>query len=252
MTPLKLPTRLQKEPLIDAIFEVRFSSRVPVSGIVPGFLYGKLEGDKVIQELPIAQIPKNIRDGDPNLQYAPVSRLEWNAIIISVSDRSVSIGCNAPYPGWTVFKPAIIQVMTLLNEINVVDAVDRYSMKYVDLITTPAPEGQISLVNVDLAVAGQKLTNEIFLVRVEVPRDNLLNIVQIVSSAKVALKDGSTLEGIVVDIDSIAAIGDKPIPLSTLLENFSDKLDAIHLTNKTMFFDCLVPKTVEALEPVYE
>jgi hypothetical protein len=35
----KLPTKLKKEPLVDAVFELRFYSSAPASSIFPGFFF---------------------------------------------------------------------------------------------------------------------------------------------------------------------------------------------------------------------
>ena len=76
-----LPKKLKKEPLIDAVFEVRFTSAFPAGGVLPGLLFGNLDGDKKIEQLPLLQLPQVIRDADPNLRFAPLSRLDWGNFI---------------------------------------------------------------------------------------------------------------------------------------------------------------------------
>ena len=245
-----LPTKLAKEPLIDAVFEVRFSSSFPASDILPGFFFVKLEGDKVMEDLPAAQLPKAIRDADPNLQFVPIKRLDWDQFFVSIGDRSVAISCKLPYPGWKNFKFAIIKLMAVLGEIDIIQSIERYSMKYVDLIPSSDLQQQISYINFDVAIANHKLQNEAFQLRVEMPRDGFTNAVQVVSSAKLTLPNGEIKEGVVVDVDTIANL--QRVPLPALLDGFEGKLDSIHQTNKTIFFDCLKPETIEALEPSYE
>jgi uncharacterized protein (TIGR04255 family) len=246
----KLPLKLNKEPLIDAVFEVRFSSTFPASNILPGVLFSKLEGTKTIEPLPAAQLPKSMRDTDPNLQFAPVSRLAWDRFLINISDRSVSVGCKLPYPGWNIFKPAIIDVISILSDIGIVQSVERYALRYVDLIPSSNLEQYISIINLDIAIANHKLNKEVFQVLMEIPRDGFVNAVRIISSAVATLANGLTKEGIVVDIDTMVNLNSEP--LQVLLDSFSKKLDAIHKTNKTIFFDCLKQETIDALEPTYE
>jgi len=225
----RLPIKLGQEPLIDALFEVRFSSSVAASSILPGFLYSKLDGITTIEELPSAQLPKALRDSDPSLQYAPVSRLDWGAFAISISDRSVVIGCKYPYPGWTSFKPAIIEVMTILSKIGIIQSVQRYSMKYVDLLPSSDLKQQISFINLKVTIAGHKLDKETFQIRIEVLRDGFINAIQVVTSATVVSPDGAMKSGVIVDVDTIDNLNGVAVPFKEFLEDFSVKLEAIPL-----------------------
>lgn len=245
-----LPKKLKKEPLIDAVFEIRFKSDFPAGGILPGLLFGKLDGNKTIEQLPVSQIPQHMRDADPSFQFAPLSRLDWGQFYINVGDRSVSVGFKHPYPGWGSFKPAITEVMGVLKDANVIRSVERYALKYIDLIPATSLQEQVAFVNFDITLAGHKLTREVFQLRIEIPRDGFIHAVQVVSSATATLQSGESRQGLVVDVDTIATL--KSILFDELLTGFSEKLEAIHQANKKIFFDCLKPETITALEPEYE
>lgn len=245
-----LPKKLKKEPLIDAVFEVRFDSDAPVSVVLPGFLFKKLDGKKIIEALPIAQIPQEMRKADPSLKYAPLNRLEWGLFFVNIGDNSLSISCKYPYPGWDIFKPSIIEIMNVLLESGLPKVIERYSLKYIDLIPASDNQQKVSMVNLDVTIAGHKLEQEPYMIRVEIPRDGFINVVQVISSAKTTLHTGISKEGLVVDVDTVAS--QNSISINTLLDGFSDKLDAIHQTNKSVFFDCITSTTLKSLEPVYE
>lgn len=245
-----LPKKLKKEPLIDAVFEVRFTSAFPAGGLLPGLLFGKLGGDKKLEQLPLSQLPQIMRDADSNLRFTPLSRLDWEQFYINVGDRSVSVGFKHPYPGWDSFKPAIIEVMDILKDANVIKSVERYSLKYIDLLPATDLREQVSFVNFDVTLAGHKLENEAFQIRLEIPRDGFLHAVQVVSSATATLHTGESRQGLIVDVDTIA--NQQGISFEDLLSGFSDKLEVIHQANKKVFFDCLKPQTVTALEPEYD
>jgi len=245
-----LPKKLNKEPLIDAVFEIRFTSVFPAGGILPGLLFGKLDGYKTLEQLPVAQLPQAIRDADQNLHFAPLSRLDWERYYISVGDHSVSISFKPPYPGWGNFKPAITQVMEALKEASFIKSIERYALKYIDLLPATDLREQVDFVNFDVTLAGHKLESEAFQLRLEIPKDGFIHAVQVVSSAEAILQSGESRQGLIVDVDTIAI--QKSISFDELLSDFSDKLEAIHQANKKMFFDCLKPKTVAALEPEYE
>lgn len=245
-----LPKKLKKEPLIDAVFEVRFTSAFPAGGILPGLLFGKLGGNKVILQLPMAQIPQSMRDADQNLQYAPLTRLDWDGFYINIGDRSISVGFKHPYPGWSDFKLAIIKVMDALKDADFIKYIERYSLKYIDLFPATSLREQVGFINFDVTLAEHKLDNEAFQLRLEIPRDGFIHVVQIISSATATLHSGESRQGLIVDVDTMAnKIG---ISFDEFFNGISDKLDNIHLANKRMFFNCLNPATLTALEPEYE
>ena len=245
-----LPKKLKKEPLIDAVFEVRFDSDAPVSVVLPGFLFNKLEGKKSIEALPIAQIPSEIRKADPNLKYAPLNRLDWGLFFVNIGDNNLSISCKYPYPGWDIFKPSIIEVMNVLLESGLPKIIERYSLKYIDLIQASGDQQKVSMVNLDMTIAGHKLEKEPYMIRIEIPRDGFMNVVQVISSATTTLHTGISKEGLVVDVDTVAIQNN--ISMDSLFNGFPDKLDTIHRANKAMFFDCITLTTLKSLEPVYE
>ncbi len=41
---MKLPLKVRKEPLVEAVFEMRFDASLPASNILPGVIFGELEG----------------------------------------------------------------------------------------------------------------------------------------------------------------------------------------------------------------
>ncbi|EPZ13963.1 hypothetical protein M622_19350 [Thauera terpenica 58Eu] len=246
----KLPTKLKKEPLIDALFEMRFTSVIPASSVFPGVLFSKLPHDKTIERLPTEQLPKALLESEPNLRFAPLVRLHWDKFLISIGDRSLAVSCKMPYPGWGTFKPAILNVVEQLREIGIIQAVHRFSMKYIDLIPASSPSDQVMAINGTVVLGNHKLKQEIFSLRVEIPKEGLLHAVQITSSATATLQDGSSREGIIVDIDSISDLGS--LDFGNWLERLPDQLELMHLANKAMFFECLRPETIVSLEPIYE
>ena len=99
-------------------------------------------------------------------------------------------------------------------------------------------------------IADHELREEPFQMRMEISKNGLVHAVQMVSSANAVLHNGVTKDGLVVDVDTLAVLDG--ISMQNLLDDFSTKLDSIHLANKAMFFDCLRPETVAALGPSYE
>ncbi len=251
----KLPTKLEKEPLVDAIFEVRFAHAQNFSQIFPGFLYQSLK-DKIKEfgQLPTIDIPQALRDSDPNLQYAPLHKLGLESFYINIGDRCVSVGCKYPYPGWSEFKPMIIRAMKILNDSGLIENIDRYSLKYVDLLPFPEIQTQINAINLDLTIGNNKLENNNFNIRMDVLTKDFIHIIKIVSSAVVNLNNATknkseTIQGLIIDIDTIANQNETKI--EDFYKKLTKKLEAIHTENKHAFFECLKPETIISLKPKY-
>lgn len=246
----KLPKRLRKAPLIDAVFECRFDARFPASNILPGVFLSAFEGGHQLERLPHSDIPEQIRNGDVNLQYAPLVRLRVNDFTFLIGDRSVAIACNLPYKGWGHFKSNIVKTIGALKGAGFISKIERYSTKYVNLIQPNSPDDRVSIANISVKIGSRALVKEPYHVRAEMNTDGFVNIVQIVSSASATLSDNTSLEGLVIDVDTIKNAGG--ISFEEMERCLDDALDSIHGVTKAIFFDCLTEDTIDRLEPEYD
>src|SRR6266849_8050173 len=131
---MKLPKKLGREPLIEAIFEMRFKTPSPASNFLPGYLFTKLVGQKTIERLPAAELPEQMRSVDQNLRYAPLIRIRWGSYLVLIGDRNVGLACGVPYLGWHDFKPNILMLVRSLSQAEIIDSVERFSLRYTDII----------------------------------------------------------------------------------------------------------------------
>jgi len=253
-TSRALPTKLKNEPLVDAVFEMRFASRVPASSVIPGILFTRLDTHpQQIERLPAADIPSEMRAREPSLRFQPVMRLHWdNNFVILVGDTSLGIGCKMPYPGWKNFKPHILKLASVvLNESQLIEQIDRYSMKYIGVVDGKDLSEQIGRINIDLKLGDlYVLESEPFSVHVEIPRDSLRHIVTLAATATVSAMDGTKREGLLIDIDSIAE--HTTTDVAKFVSELSDRSEEIHTLNKEIFFELLTPETLAYLGPSYE
>ena len=79
-----------------------------------------------------------------------------------VGDASVLIACELPYAGWTLFKAKIIEIIGILRDTHLIQAVERYSMKYVDIVDGSDITEQIKRTNIELQIGTHKLVSEPF------------------------------------------------------------------------------------------
>lgn len=256
MTAQTLPKKLNKGPLADAVFEIRFSSSTPASSILPGLFFAKVEepAEWRSESLPVSEIPSQFRNADPNLRYQPLMRLHWNNFIILISDTALGVQFKTPYPGWIQFKEQIIKAINILIGTKIVQNIERYSIKYVDIIEGKDLAEQIQRINMDIRIGSHTLKEEPFTVRVEIRQDSFINIIQIAGPVTGQITEGEfhgqIRRGVLVDTDTICNY--QTNNLIQFTNELPNRLDEIHLENKKMFFECLTQDTVTYLEPVYE
>jgi len=245
-----LPIRLEKEPLIDAVFECRFIAEMSMANVLPGYLLSSLEGTGPVVNLPAAELPSAVRNSDPNLTFSPLVRIDWGNFNLSVGDRSILVGCKLPYPGWTKFKAAILEVLGVLAGLNSIKSVMRYSMKYIDMIPAETLDEQAEILDLQLSVGEIKHTNERFNIRLDFEDGEFLHLLNLVSGASADIKAFGSRTGLVIDTDTLKNVNDEPF--QTWFENLSPNLDVLHAANKKMFFDCLSKNGLKELGPRYE
>lgn len=246
-----LPIKLGKEPLIDVVCEVRFASDGPASVLLPGLLLSKLTGIGGFEALPAAQLPQMLREQDPNLRLAPFMKMTWGEFVIIVGDRSLAVGCKMPYPGWTAFKAAIFEVFPVLTTATFVKAVERHSIKYVDLF--PKGDGGdrgLDQFAIALQLGAHTIAREATQIRTEIHEKPFIHAVTVLTAATVHRPDGSKSDGSIVDVDThrVQEFAD----VAQFVNQLPELLEEIHDANKQFFFACLSNAGLEELEPIYE
>lgn len=250
MVSKQLPTRLGKEPLIDVVFEIRFEVGTSAAEILPGFLHAKLGGGVKIERLPVSQLPLEIRRTDVNLANQPLVRITWKNYLLMVGDNSLAVGCLLPYPGWTEFRETILKIVAFLAEASIVQSVQRYSLKYVDILPVQQGENVGDWINVKVTVGESELKSQPFQLHMEEATGKYRHLLQLAAPAQAHGIDGVIRAGMVVSVDTVVV--DTMPPFSELIAELPARIDDIHSSNKQMFFDCLTVGAVQKLEPVYE
>jgi uncharacterized protein (TIGR04255 family) len=268
MTAFQLPAKLKKEPLADAIFEIRFASAIPGSNIIPGALASRLLPDDLkFERLPASDIPSSIRDINPALRSQPLMRMHWKErFFILIGDTALSLACKLPYPGWKGeegFKSHILKLIDHVTESGLIQSIERYSLKYTGVIDGKDIAEQIGRLKVDLRLGDLRLGErgnlrpgeyrlkaEPFSIRVEIQDGETLHVVQLASPASVTSSDGTARTGILVDIDGLCE--HKTSDLKLFRSELPDRVERLHARDKERFFGLLTPETLAYLEPIYD
>jgi uncharacterized protein (TIGR04255 family) len=250
VSAIRLPKLLEREPLVDAVFEMRLGGDPHMADLLPGVFFGQYDPRPKLQRLPAAEIPQPIRAGDPNLAYSPVIRLDLPEYTISFGDRNLVIGCRLPYPKWPTFKAAILAVVDTVARVGIAGPVERYSLKYVNLIQASTISDQIAKINMAIRVGDVKVHDNHLSVKVHKNEDDILHIMSIVTGAKGKLADGEPIFGAIVDIDSIRTVQFPDI--GAFAEHLEPAVESLRQANKIKFFSCLTELTINEMGPKYD
>jgi len=244
-----LPTSLEREPLVDAVFEMRLASAHPLGDILPGFLLHDLGEGTRVSRLPAADIPQPMRKDDPNLQFTPVQRIDVEGFSILVGDRNIVISCTLPYPKWPNFKMAIIDIISRIGKLGLPGEVERYSLKYVNLLQAPTFEEQIEKIEMSVRLGNLEVTKEHVSLQVHEREEDTVHILSITTGANGHI-DGKAVTGALVDIDSIRHA--KFPDVRSFSEGVEKGLESLRQKNKEKFFSCLKFSTIQEMGPTYE
>ena len=245
----KLPEILEREPLVDAVFEVRLRDVSPVADILPGILFQEHGPQTKITRLPVAELSRDMRASDPNLQYAPVVRIELEKYLVSVGDRSVLINCKLPYPKWKQFKAAILDIVARIAKLGVAGNVERYSLKYVNLIQAPTIAEQVARINMSIRLGDVEVSNDHANIQVHHRENGIIHILSAAIGAQGNLADGQSIFGTIVDIDSIREFD--PVDFATFEKTLEPGLQDLRQANKQKFFACLTQAAIDEMGPIY-
>lgn len=245
----QLPITLEREPLVDAVFEVRLNGVPPLADILPGYLLHDLGQGTQVTRLPAAEIPFPMRKEDANLQFAPIQRIDLDGFSVSVGDRNIIVSCQLPYPKWPNFKPVILNVMSRVAKIGLPGTIERYSLKYVNLIQAPTFQEQIKKVAMDITLGDLQVSTEHVTLQVHRREEDVVHILSIATGANGQI-NGNAVSGVLVDIDSIRNVN---VPdTKTFADNLAEGLESLRQSNKKKFFSCLTEETIEEMGPTYE
>ncbi len=244
----KIPVNLKKEPLLEAVWEIRFNSeKSSIAELIPGLLFNSLNEQYTnIIRLPTADIPARIVEHDPNLRYVPKIRLDGGNRAVQIGEHVVSLSCRRPYSGWKAFATDIRALIGLLRDFKLIDKLERFSLKYIDLIELNHPPN-IRCLNLELKLGENEINIQPVNLRTEFEVGSFIHIVQIQSPAEVTLLNlADKLTGVLVSTDTIYMMKE-----NEFWDDIEIHLDAAHSASHKFFFSLLSVDSLEKLEPEY-
>lgn len=240
---MKLPKKINPCPVIEAVFEIRFSSSIPGDAVF-GSVYSAFKASYPdLVKLPILQMPETVRDNDPNLKYLPHFRLGAGNYFLQVGPKVLSVaisGTENPYSGWGEFYPKIQELISAVYRMNIVESIERVGLRFVNLLPSEAS----SNFNIELKVADKTINNSKLNVLVEKVESELTCKYRVVGDSEINIGTVSK-KGTIIDID-ISSVCNSEMNSSKILKIAKSGRKIA----KTQFFE-IIGDYVENLNPEY-
>jgi uncharacterized protein (TIGR04255 family) len=245
-----LPDALARDTIVECVFEMRFSGGHPsVAEILPGLLFGQLTPlFKTLTPLPLGQVPRQLRDQNPQLQYAPTHTLEGSHLRMMFGSYVAGVSFPKPYAGWKKVQPLIMKCMSAVFGTKLTGKPERFSLKYVNLLRQGRDEFDLSQTTMRLELGEFEVRKggNTFL-RAEIERNGCVSVVDIASGGKILATHGDAeATGVMVSVDVIL-----PNVSADPLAGLPEALELLHSTEKEIFFGLLAKQTLEKLGPTY-
>ncbi len=246
---LRIPKRLKVEPLLEAVWELRFEGHLALDRALLGLFFERLKaaGHSVtIEALPLASVPPNVRGGQEHLRYAPTTVLRYENYAIFIGDRCAALSVVRPYPGWLEYQKTISTLATWLRESGMVSNVEQSTLKYLDFFDY-RPDEIFRKLRADIRLGGIKPKPGEFQLQVKVERDGFEGTIRIMNPMAVTV-EGQVRQGLVTDIQlSWKNPGSREF-WADLIKDLNKAKNACH----ELFFGLLTEETIKAHKPIYE
>ena len=240
----RLPIKIDPCPIVEAVFELRFASAQPWA-TMPGLLYAQIRERYADQkQLPLAQVPDEIRRKEPALTNLPLMQFLSSKFLVQLGPRVVSLVTKPnEYPGWTAIETELRWVLDRVAKAGIVSEGERLGVRYIDFF----PSNVFPNLHLELRVGGTPLSDEERQITTVFRRETLTIRLLVTNSAIVGNAGGEPRRGSVLDID--AWFG--PLDFDAFTDGLQ-RFDEAHLAIKRLFFGLLRADYLTTLSPAYE
>lgn len=239
----KLPKKIEKCPIKEAIFEIRYSSEYPVDAIF-GILYANIKDffDEKIISLPVLQLPESVRNQDPDLKYSAYHRLSKDNIILNIGPRVLTFINSEPYKGWSTWSIFFYKVLKKIEETGILNKVERIGIRYINIF-----DGNIfDKVKFEVKLNNNILSEESTNLQTEIIDDKFIVLLRIGNSINIT-KNKTETNGSVIDIDCLYNITDT----SEFFDSYHEIIEKAHIKEKELFFSLLEESFLKELKPKF-
>ncbi|NTW68660.1 MAG: TIGR04255 family protein [Chlorobiaceae bacterium] len=235
------PKQLNITPIAEAIIEIRFVSGLPSAAIF-GTLYNQFKDQyPEIKQLPILNLPINIREQEESLKYQPHYHLVSENFLIQIGSSVISINSVDKYLGWNSYTKKIDEFLDLIENSGLVEKCLRIGVRYINVFETNIYDG----LNLKLVLNDDKFEAIQNNIRSTYMRGDYLVNINIVNDARLS-PDLNAKKVSVFDIDVYKDMDDEFIKTRV-----REIIDSEHSIEKEVFFGFLTEEFISNYEPTY-
>ncbi len=243
---IKLPTKLEKCSIIDAIIELRFttsSDLEPVSII--GMLYSEFKNSNYSapKELPVTEISKT--NNDLNFLQKRVYQIENENFVIQLGNNALVLinkTDQKEYVGKEIFIKEFEKVLNWLKSNLQIDKYIRLGIRYVDFFDFNIFEKS----QLQSSIGDFKL-NDLGLTINVLDEGEFKKMLRVSNNVEIVKKE-KRRQGSIIDIDTYQEFTAAPSNKVDIL----DILSRAHKEGKALFFTVLGEKIINELKPSYD
>ena len=232
------PKKITPNPLVSSTIEIRFKTESEYSSIFK-LLFGRLS-DK-FPEFENSQLPKDIREKNPELKYYPDYIFSNTDYSISFNENFISYENITEYKLWDEYSSFYKEVLELILDSGVMNNIERIGVRYqsrfdVDNFTSvikESPSMKIDGLAEDFVSYTSKIKNEEFDIFLRLKKD-----------IRESSFDSKENEGHLIDIDVF-------ISNNVEKNEIFNRIDSAHLILKKLFFGLLKDNFIQTLNPEY-
>ncbi len=234
-----LPKKLKHDAIVEALVELRFEHKTVGEVIVGRLVAAAGWKDYHAVRLPVADLPAEFRDANPDLRYQPIIQLQRPVPgeIIKIGSRVISLHVLSPYPGWGSFSERISALIEDLYSAVPDLLIQRVGLRYINAITPGHGLSSIAELNYNLEVGGAPSSNDLSIALRTKPSEDVQCQVMIAAPSFVNGSVPSAVAYIDLDMSTPTAFGSAPKDV------IFSWLDGAHNFEKEAFF-ALWPEAV--------
>ena len=238
-----LPEKIENCPIVEAVFEIRYSSKYPEDAIF-GVLYAAVKDffTEKPQALPILQLPEAVRVQDPNLKYQPYHKLVKNDFIFNIGPKVLAFVNKTPYAGWSRWSDFFYTILEKVQSTQVIDFAERIGLRYINFFNFNI----FDKVKLRIELINRKIQKEPTNLRTEILDEGFTKILQIANSVNIIIND-QKMTGSLIDIDCLYYFSKE----NNFFNEYCTIVENAHNKEKELFFSLLKESFLNKLNPIY-
>lgn len=234
---MTLPIRIDPCPIIDALVEIRFSTKIHPNAVF-GLFYNALQDDfEKVENLPILQLPETVRSSDPNFQFKPHYRITSKDFVVQIGPEVITISSFPQYVGWISFSDKIFDILSKVEKVSIIKDIQRIGIRYINFFE----DDIFKNINLNVNLVDTPIAYKNTVIRTEFEQDAYKSTLQIANNANNNGRFGS-----IIDIDTFIASG-----IEDFFRNKEELINNGHDKEKELFFSLLKEDFLKTLNPQY-